>query len=79
MEKFKPNNIDELQYRIDSLPPIVRGYMALEFTLASSVIEDATKESIQQDMAKLIKNMKPKDQAHLLTHKNWLEKREVRK
>ena len=78
MKEFQPRD-NELQMRIDSLPPIVRGYMSLEFTLGSPVITEEEKTIIRQDMAKLVKNMKPKDQAHLLTHKNWLQQKEVKK
>ena len=70
---------DDRQFRIDNLPPIVRGYMSLEFVLGSPVIKEEEKAIIQQDMANTIKNMNLREQAHLLMHKRWLMEKGVRK
>lgn len=74
MMEFQPRD-NELQMRIDALPPLVRGYMALEFTLGSLIRTEEEKTIIQGEMTKLVKVMKPEDRAHLLMHKNWIERR----
>ena len=74
--RFQGNG-DELKFRVDSLPPLVRAYFAHESALQSQVITDDTKQILKDEMIGLVKVMKPKEQAQLLMHKKWLK--EVKK
>ena len=61
---------DELQYRIDGLPPIVRGYLSLGEVLKNPTLDNETQIKLREERFNLFNKFEPQDKALLI---NFIE------